>query len=536
MRRLALLSVGIFLWGAFVPSAEASVSVPQDSIPVDGSTVNTEVPSGVENTSNGGVSELPRGDLKRMLPPEVQEFLRQLATRRSEVGRRLGAQGSETPATGFVVGGEEAVITEAPWQVFLAAGIQYIESDPTSFVYEFFCGGSIIDEEWILTAAHCVSDARVYPYLHVGSGVTSNKGLTSDNFVRVSEVVLHPDWDYFQESDIALLRLSEPIELSAVRAVIELPTEVSPSWPEIGTVGMVTGWGYIAQAEAYVLPEKLHKGEVLVLADPGSPECGLLNAFDGGFNPETMLCAGKVLGGTDTCQGDSGGPLAIEVEGTQILAGITSWGYGCAEYGFPGVYTRVTTFVSWVESITKSPRGLPIITSISGRNRSLVVNVDVSGLGGGEPTNFQYRLDRGRWTSVNPVDADGEFVIGNLRNGRSYSVRVRAVNDFGRSESSAPKSGVAGLPSVPMNVTVTPGDRRLLVSFAKPESDGGSRLLSYEYSLNGGESWKTVSSTRSPITIGNLKNGVPYSVVIRARNIFGPGPSSAPTSGTPNRP
>ena len=100
------------------------------------------------------------------------------------------------------------------------------------------------------------------------------------------------------------------------------------------------------------LPDTLQKAQVPITTDE---YCESRYSDDDGwdFDPETMVCAGYPEGGVDTCQGDSGGPLFADASGARRVVGVTSWGNGCAQEGFPGVYARVadTKLRTWVESV-----------------------------------------------------------------------------------------------------------------------------------------------------------------------------------------
>lgn len=536
MRRVISVFACVTLCGMAIPGVAAYASSAGSETPVTDQTASGEAP--VEAASFRSAE----------LPKEIQKFLKDVERRRSALLDRAGVEQDEDSVSAFVIGGEEIDISEAPYQVFLAAGVQYFADDPESFVYAFFCGGSIIDDggseqesEWIVTAAHCV-DPTILPYLHVASGVSSNEGLAKSDFASVSGIYMHPLFDpWLAENDIALLKLGSSIDLTpgGVPDAISLPKDTPSDWPAAKTNGFISGWGAHTTVDGvYQYPVDLQGAQVQVLAGPSTSSCGLYEPFGAFFNSETMLCAGVPLGGIDTCFGDSGGPLAIEVGEERVLAGITSWGsMECASPGFPGVYARVTTFVPWIESILLTP-GTPTISEITPLSRALLVAVDSDQADGAPLTNFEYSLNDGRWVALNPPDTDGEFVIGRLRNGRQYSVRVRAVNEFGTSEPSEPVVAVPSpsLPSAATITSVTPGNRSLRIGFIPPASDGGSTIIGYEYSIDDAKTWKQIRSTKTPLLIGSLKNGVTYSVVIRARTAHGSGPASSPMLGTPQVP
>ena len=544
MRRVISVFACVAVCGIAIPGVGAYATEAGSETPSTDPTESSEDPGSVEVSAADAPSEMA-SSRNTETPKEIQRILREIERRRAAFLDRIGVSNAGRTVTGFVVGGEDAQIEEVPWQVFLAAGMQYFEDDDTSFVYEFFCGGSIIDEHWIVTAAHCVENPMILEYLHVGAGHSTIAGHGRSDLIKVSDIFVHPGWDsWLLDYDIALLKLETPIALSdgdgEAPKAISLPTDVDASWPAKRTPGLISGWGATWDEDGfYQYLTQLQKGDdVVVLADPGSTKCGLYEVFGAYINPDTMMCAGLPQGGQDACFGDSGGPLAIDVDGQKVLAGVTSWGsMECGAPGFPGMYARVTAFVPWIESILSSP-GTPAISDITPLNRALLVAVDFEQIDGAPLTNFEYSLNDGRWTALNPPDTDGEFVIGRLRNGRQYSIRVRSVNEFGRSEPSEPAVGTPSpvLPGAATITSVTPGNRSLQIGIAPPTSNGSSAILGYEYSIDNGKTWRQVRSTKTPLLIGNLRNGVTYSIVIRARTADGSGLASSPVQGTPQVP
>ena len=255
------------------------------------------------------------------------------------------AEGSVDPR---IVGGENASITEAPWQVALLLDSEGSLRERT------FCGGSIIDPQWVLTAAHCVDWRDASDGLVVLSGTGDLERGTGGTETEVSKIIINPDYDSDTHSvDIALLKLRNPLPVTSRQRPIALPGFAD--WPANGTPALITGWGNTSST-GRDMPIQLQKATVEVIGSPSATKCGEYDA--GKYIPETMLCAGiPVVGGIDACQGDSGGPLAIRVDGTYYLAGVTSWGRGCAQPGFPGLYARVTTYVDWITRTQRADLG-----------------------------------------------------------------------------------------------------------------------------------------------------------------------------------
>merc|ERR1711872_679893 len=213
---------------------------------------------------------------------------------------------------GRIVGGEEAADGEFPWQVSLRT-IGAIGST-------HFCGGSIIDKDWILTAAHCCA-GQIPATMHVvAGGIKLNNFENEEEPRNLDKIIGHPNYASATiTNDACLLKLKESLECT------------------------VTGWGTLSEG-GFGLPNVLHKVTVPVVSDE---DC---NESYSGHNAiaDSMICAGLPDGGKDSCQGDSGGPFFAGEPGSEELIGIVSWGIGCARKGYPGVYTEVSYFVDWI--------------------------------------------------------------------------------------------------------------------------------------------------------------------------------------------
>lgn len=245
------------------------------------------------------------------------------------------------PASG-IVGGEPVALEQVPWQALV-----YVEADNR------LCGGAIIDRSWIVTAAHCVdgfSGAQVESHV----GITNLSSRSEQTAVDVVEVIVHPQWDAeAYRNDIALLRLGTPITRSPGVNSIALPAGIdAANWPAAGATATISGWGateYNGPASSTLLA-----AEVTVLGGPQDGACGL---YGSNFDAAVELCAGTADASVDACQGDSGSPLVVSVGSTPVLAGLTSVGFECARADYPGIYTRVTSFVPWIQRYIPSTVG-----------------------------------------------------------------------------------------------------------------------------------------------------------------------------------
>jgi len=209
-----------------------------------------------------------------------------------------------------------------------------------------FCGGSLIDESHILTAAHCIegfsaSDVKTLRiYLGAHDIKSSSDGRSEHRVVRI---IKHKDFDpKTLVNDIAILTLETPARMTNIIQTVCLPNyHVS----HLGEKVTVAGWGALAEGGGQ--PAKLHEVDVTVWSND---ECGRkYNNRIPGKIVNTMICAADPS--RDSCSGDSGGPLYMKRNGYLVQLGIVSWGIGCARPDSPGVYTRVTKMMDWIRRI-----------------------------------------------------------------------------------------------------------------------------------------------------------------------------------------
>lgn len=225
-----------------------------------------------------------------------------------------------------IVGGEKTDIKQHPWQVALDIKI----GDRNHF-----CGGSIIADRWVLTAAHCFKPSTKPNDVRAKADATDimDQGV----WTNADRIVIHEGYDTStQEHDIALVRL----RTAPQGRVIPLVTSSMPL--PLGQPLEVTGWG--TTSEGGSTSTHLLKATV-PFAD--NAVCNAPTAYNGAVKP-AMMCAGHSDGGVDACQGDSGGPLVWRAANGPVLVGVVSWGEGCARKLKYGVYTRVTSYRNWI--------------------------------------------------------------------------------------------------------------------------------------------------------------------------------------------
>lgn len=227
---------------------------------------------------------------------------------------------------GRIVGGEDVEIENVPYQVSVLVRGRHE------------CGGSIISDYWVLTAAHCTQLAQRMYSVRAGT-VWKNQGGT---IYEVDKVINHEDYQLilnFPMNDIALLRLATPFVFSEACQPIGLPNKGEKVEPETPTV--VTGWGETKSSP--------FNGRLQMIVIPTISIESCREAYNFTKIPvEGRICAMTPDGSKDSCQGDSGGPMVVDKQ----LVGIVSWGIDCAVKGNPGIYTEVQHYRDWIEQIT----------------------------------------------------------------------------------------------------------------------------------------------------------------------------------------
>ncbi|XP_062327113.1 chymotrypsin A-like [Osmerus eperlanus] len=242
-----------------------------------------------------------------------------------------GSPAIQPVITGYarIANGEEAVPHSWPWQVSLQ-----------DFAGFHFCGGSLINENWVITAARCA----VKPHHSVILGEHDRSSKAEDiQTIKVDKVFQHPKYNSFiDNNDITLIKLASPAQMG-LRVSPVCVAETGDNFPG-GLTCMTSGWGLTCH-NAPDTPALLQQAALPLLTNS---EC---EGFWGSNIRDTMICAGASGTFGAFCKGDYGGPLVCEKAGAWTLVGVVSWDDGDCTASLPGVYARVSVFRAWADQI-----------------------------------------------------------------------------------------------------------------------------------------------------------------------------------------
>lgn len=234
-----------------------------------------------------------------------------------------------------IIGGELTTIINFPYLVNIQIGNLHT------------CGGSYIQQYWVLTAAHCISLQKTIL-------LTCSMGMTYLNDFDKQDrnaTALYPHQYYNSRNDtndIGLIRIDRPFDLSSKVKIVKIEPESVDVFAEC----RVSGWGVIHQddmRDRTKLSNQLRYVELPVISQDRCAELYYVDRFRKHFLTNLVFCAGYEEGGYDACQGDSGGPFVCN----NLQVGIVSWGIGCGNE-LPGVYTNVTSYLHWIKSTINS--------------------------------------------------------------------------------------------------------------------------------------------------------------------------------------
>ncbi|XP_052836778.1 serine protease 7-like [Drosophila gunungcola] len=246
-----------------------------------------------------------------------------------------------------ILSGMETAVSEFAWMVLLEYRL------PSGKGFSTNCSGSLINDRYVLTAAHCISDSLVFVILGehdtrtpIDCNASGKRCGPKIQRLDIEEIRVHERYSNVSNNylhDIALIRLNKPVSYSVTIQPICLPSTVGEEVRQSGQVFTVAGWGRTMRAARSDTKQKLQVG----LYD--KYRCRQRYLSENIALEDSQICAGGQQQQHDSCAGDSGGPLMRFRDNTWVLEGIVSFGYKCGALNWPAVYTNVAYYDRWIK-------------------------------------------------------------------------------------------------------------------------------------------------------------------------------------------